>query len=270
MQTTFKNTRAFYKLKGNPAGEAVVLVHGFTETPRMWKVLEDDLKKEFRLLIPRLLGHGKTGLTGPVLTMEEQALMIARLMDWHGIRKAHFVGHSMGGYISLAFAELYPERVLGLTLLNSHPFADPPDKRQARREGARAVKENAYAYLSALIPSFFAPYNREKLQKEIRKLICEAVQMPPEGIAGALLGMMVRPDRSDLFGQAGPYPKAWIISKDDPLIDADAFERKAREMQGVELKVLDGGHMSWLENPDGMRRAVSDFLFRAAKRGRNE
>jgi len=260
MYFSYKNTLVHYQLKGAPDKPAVLFVHGFTESAAMWKSLSKTLKNQFRIVLPDLLGHYKTGLTGNILTMEEQAEMLASLLDYQGIRQAHLIGHSMGGYISLAIAELFPEKVRSITLLNSHPYADPPEKIEARKKGAQAVLRDKYAFLSQTIPGFFAPYNREKLAREIGELIKTAMKMPARGIAGALLGMMSRKDRSELFFQTTDIPRAWIISRDDPLIDVNKFQTDARSAKDLYFKIIDGGHMSYLENPEEMIAAVLNFL----------
>ena len=265
MYFDYKNTRIHYRLKGRTNGPAVLLIHGFTETADMWKPLSKTLKDSYMLLIPDLLGHYKTGLTGDVLTMEEQAEMLARLMDYQGTGKAHLIGHSMGGYISLALAELFPEKVHSLTLLNSHPYADPPEKIEGRRKGVQAVMQDKYAYLSQTIPGFFAPYNREKLSREIDGLIRKAMKMPARGIAGALLGMMTRKDRSSLFFNNKDFARAWIISQDDPLIDPGFFQNEASKDKDLYFRIIDGGHMSYLENPEEMIAAVLNFLSETVK-----
>ncbi len=260
MYSDYKNTRIHYRIKGNPSGPAVMLIHGFTETAAMWKPLINVLKEKYFLFLPDLLGHYKSGLTGDVLTMEEQAEMLARLMTMQGIEKVHLIGHSMGGYISLALAELYPEKVQSITLLNSHPYADPADKIEGRRKGVQAVLQDKYAYLSQTIPGFFAAYNREKFSGEIDKLIRKAMKMPARGIAGALRGMMTRKDRSSLFFHQKNYASAWIISKDDPLIDPGFFQREAEKDKELYFKIIEGGHMSYIENPSEMIKVISDFL----------
>ena len=259
MYFTFKNTRVHYRVKGNIHGLAVLLVHGFTETRQMWKHVYRALP-DYHYLIPDLLGHGKSGLTGDILTMEEQAQMLRDLMDFQGIDKAVLIGHSMGGYIATAFAEMFPGRLAGLVLLNSHPFSDSEAKARARNIAVEKASKNKIAFLSEAIPSFFAPYNRKRFSGSINKLIRQAARMPVKGVTGALTGMKLRKDRSALFFEPAGYPKAWIISRNDPLIDAGAFEKQAKQYPHLFFRSLPDGHMSYVENPEELADVLQSFL----------
>ncbi len=259
MYFSYKNTLVHYDIKGDFRGLPVLLVHGFTENRRMWKPVYKALSNNL-YLIPDLLGHGKSGLTGEVLTMEEQAGMLRALLDFQGITKAVLVGHSMGGYIGLAFAEMFPERTAGLVLLNSHPYADDEAKARARQLAIRKAMTDKTGFLSEAIPGFFAPYNREKYHQEITELIRQAARMPVRGITGALAGMKLRKDRSRLFFDQTDYSTGWIIGRHDPLIDAAAFEKEAARHQYLFFRVLPHGHMSYVENPDELIQALHDFF----------
>jgi pimeloyl-ACP methyl ester carboxylesterase len=227
----------------------------------MWNPLVKALQDDYLFIIPDLAGHGKSGLTGEILTMEEQAEMLRNLLDFQGIHRAILIGHSMGGYISLAFAELFPDRLHGLLLLNSHPYADGPAKIQSRRIGAANALQSKIRFLSGTIPGFFADYNRDKLNSTIEKLIAEASVMPARGISGALLGMMTRKDRSTLFFDSSQtFARCWIISADDPLINPGKFEEEAMKNPHIFFRKISGGHMSYVENPGEMIDAVKKFL----------
>ncbi len=261
MYFQYKNALVHFKRKGNIHGKTVLAVHGFTENANMWKGLSKALKNDYDFILPDLLGHGKSEPTGEVLSMEEQAGMLKLLLQRQGIEKAILIGHSMGGYIALAFAELFPEKTEAIVLLNSHPFADGPEKIESRRQGIRVAKQNKNQFLATAIPSFFAPYNREKFHSEITGLITDSTRMSTEGITGALLGMISRKDRSNILFNQNEIPAAWIISRDDPLIDFKTFEQKASEAKnGLYFRVMDGGHMSYLESPAQMSAHIEEFL----------
>ncbi len=256
----YKNSFVRYSLKGKPGKTAVLAVHGFTENRKMWKPLYKALDEDYFFILPDLLGHGKTTFTGAFLTMEEQAEMLASLLNFQGIDQAVVIGHSMGGYIALAFAEMFPEKLRGLILLNSHPFADSKEKRRARAEAVTKAENDKFAFVAEAIPGFFAPYNREKFKREIDELVREASRGPVAGITGALRGMALRKDRSAYLFDKTPYPKAWLISRDDPLIDFKAFETAAAKSADLFFRVMQGGHMSYVESPEEMIAFVSEFL----------
>ena len=260
MYYPYKNASIFYETFGSPAKPAILLLHGFTENGLMWDELIDAFYEYFQFIVPDLLGHGKSGLTGEFLTMEEQAEAVSGLLDYLGVRKAIIIGHSMGGYIALALAEMYPERWEGLMLYHSKPQADDPSKAAGRDEAIRAVEQDKYSFLSQAIRGFFAPYNRPRFDPEIGDLVEMAAMMPIGGITGALKGMKIRKDRRHVFFRKDGYPKGWIVGRDDPLIDFDELSAMARENPHILFYPIDGGHMSYVENPDEMIKAMEDFL----------
>ncbi len=260
MKYTYKKTEVSYRERGT--GKPVILIHGFLENQKMWDGVVENLKEDHQVFTLDLFGHGKTDGLCDVHTMEQQATLVKDLMDRQKIIKATIIGHSMGGYISLAFAELFPEKVAGLGLLNSHPFADNFEKQEARERAIKTVKRNYKAYVTAAIPSFFAPENREKYKKEIQKLVAEALQMTPENIIAALKGMKLRKDRSELFCKRQHYPKLWIVGKKDPLIELDKIRGLAENCKGTDYIELGAGHMSYVENKEEMPQVIKRFLQR--------
>ncbi len=260
MKYTYKKTDIAYQSRGE--GQTVILLHGFLENKKMWHDVVELLKEDHQVLTIDLLGHGDSDGLCDIHTMEQQAMVVKNLMDKHKILKATIIGHSMGGYISLAFADLFPEKVAGLGLLNSHPFADNAEKQEARDRAVKTVQRNYEAYVKAAIPSFFAPENREKYHKEIRGLITEALQMSPENIMAALKGMKLRPERSELFCTRQVYPKLWIVGKKDPLIDLERIRELATHCKGTDYIELSEGHMSYVENKKDMPAVIKRFLQR--------
>ncbi len=260
MKFNYKKTDIYYYKKGS--GKAIVLIHGFLENNKMWNVLVNKIKEDHSVVVLDLLGHGKSNGLCDVHTMEQQAKVVNDVMNRLDIMNAVIVGHSMGGYISMAFVELFPEKVSGLILLNSHPFSDNDEKKSARERAISTVKKNYIAYVKAAIPSFFAPDNRSRYKAKIDKLIDEALSMTPENIVAALRGMMLRPDRSELFCKRTSYPKMWIVGKKDPLMDADKVLELANRCKYVDYIELSEGHMSYVENSKEMPNIIYKFLKR--------
>ncbi len=261
MQYTYKKVSVSYRETGS-GDKTVMLLHGFLENQKMWDGVVDVLKDTYRVFTLDLLGHGQSDGLCDIHTMEQQAVLVNDLMQRHKILKATLIGHSMGGYISLAFAEMFPEKLSGLGLLNSHPFADNTGKREARERAIKTVQTHYEAYVKAAIPSFFAHGNRDKYRKEINKLIAEALKMTPENIIAALKGMKLRKDRSELFCKRQNYYKLWIIGKKDPLIDLETIRDLAARCKGTDYIELSEGHMSYIENKNEMPAVIKRFLQR--------
>ena len=260
MKYNYKKVDISYRETGS--GNTVILVHGFLENQKMWDGVVKELEHTHRVFTLDLLGHGKSDGLCDIHTMEQQAMLINDLMKRHKILKATLIGHSMGGYICLAFAEMFPEKLAALGLLNSHPFADNIEKQEARERAVKTVKNHYEAYVKAAIPSFFAPDNREKYRKEIEKLIGQALKMSPENIIAALKGMKLRNDRSNLFCKRQPYYKLWIVGKKDPLIELEKIRDLAANCKGTDYIELGEGHMSYVENKDEMPAVIKRFLQR--------
>ena len=261
MKYNYKKVDISYRETGT-GSKTVVLVHGFLENQKMWDGVIEELKDTHRVFTLDLLGHGKSDGLCDIHTMEQQAMLINDLMQRHKILKTTLIGHSMGGYISLAFAEMFPEKLAGLGLLNSHLFADNEEKQDARERAVKTVKSHYEAYVKAAIPSFFAPDNREKYRKEIERLVDKALKMTPENIIAALRGMKLRKDRSDLFCKRQDYYKLWITGKKDPLIDLEKIRDLAANCKETDYIELGEGHMSYVENKDEMPAVIKRFLQR--------
>jgi len=192
-QTLYKNTKIAYSETGK--GTTLVLLHGFLENSTMWNPHVEELAKRNRVVCVDLLGHGQTNCLGYVHSMEDQADMVHHVLHELKIRKAILVGHSMGGYIALAFAELYPEMMKGLVLMNSTSRADSDERKTNRDRAILAVKQNYTTFIRMSIANLFSENNRERLSNEIELVRNEALKTPLQGIVAALEGMKTRNDR---------------------------------------------------------------------------
>lgn len=254
----YKNIKISFTDDGK--GTAVVLLHGFLENKTMWDKYVSALSKNHRVITIDLLGHGETECLGYVHTMEDQADMIFAVLISLRIRKIVLVGHSMGGYVALAFAELYPDNVKGLFLLNSTSRADSDERKINRDRAIKAVKQNHTNFVRISISNLFSEDNREVLAKEIEKVKLEALKTPLQGIVASLEGMKIRKDREVLLHFA-PYPILLVLGeKDGVLIYDDTIDQI--EGTKVELTTFPDGHMSHIENEAEFKKVLSDFLKR--------
>ncbi|WP_313806672.1 alpha/beta hydrolase [Flavobacterium sp.] len=252
----FKNTKIAYSETGK--GTAIVLLHGFLENSTMWNFYLDDLSKKYRVITIDLLGHGQTGCLGYIHTMEDMADSVQAVLQELRIRKALFVGHSMGGYVALAFAELYPDNVKGIVLLNSTSRADSDERKLNRDRAIKAVKQNYATFISMSIANLFSEDNREKLTLEIESVKQEALKTPLQGIVAALEGMKIRKDREVILHFA-PYPILLILGKKDPVLP---FQDNLEQIDGTAIQLISfpDGHMSHIENQDRLGKVLLDFF----------
>jgi pimeloyl-ACP methyl ester carboxylesterase len=252
----YKNTKIKYTDTGK--GTAVVLLHGFLENLGMWTAFVDEFSKKNRVIAIDLLGHGETECLGYIHTMEDQADMVHHVLHELKIRKAVFIGHSMGGYVALAFAELYPDNVKGLVLLNSTSRADSEERKINRDRAIAAVKQNYTTFVRMSIANLFSEDNRERLADKIEAVRNEALKTPLQGIVAALEGMKIRNDREVLL-HFSPYPILLILGKKDGVLNyEDSLEQI--ENTKVELVSFPDGHMSHIENEVELNLVLLNFL----------
>jgi pimeloyl-ACP methyl ester carboxylesterase len=255
-QIQYKNITIDYTATGK--GTAVVLLHGFLENQTMWQYLAPVLATKYRVITVDLLGHVNTDCLGYVHTMEDQADMVHHVLHELKIRKSVLIGHSMGGYMALAFAELYPDNVKGLVLLNSTSRADSDERKLNRDRAIAAVKQNYTAFVRMSIANLFSEDNREKLAETIENVKLEALKTPLQGIVAALEGMKIRNDREVLL-HFGPYPIALILGKKDGVLPYDDNVTQVENTR-VQLTTFPDGHMSHLENQKALEKTIVSFL----------
>lgn len=252
----YKNTQISYTDQGK--GTAVVLLHGFLENQTMWNPFVPELAKKNRVITLDLLGHGQTECLGYVHSMEDQADMVHGVLHELKIRKAILIGHSMGGYVALAFAELYPDTMKGLVLLNSTSRADSDERKINRDRAIVAVKQNYSAFVRMSIANLFSEDNRERLAEEIEHVKLQALKTPLQGIVAALEGMKIRKDREVILHFA-PYPIALILGKKDGVL---IYNDNIDQIEGtkVQLTTFEDGHMSHIENQKELLDVLFDFV----------
>ncbi len=251
-----KNTKISYSDTGK--GTALILLHGFLENATMWDFYLEELSKKYRVITIDLLGHGQTECLGYIHTMEDMADAVQAVLSELRIRKALFAGHSMGGYVALAFAELYPDTVKGIVLLNSTSYEDSAERKTNRSRAIVAVKQNYANFIRMSIANLFSEDNRERLAEEIENVKLEALKTPLQGIVAALEGMKARKDREVLL-HLSPFPFLLILGKKDPVLN---FEENKKQIEGtnVQFHHFPDGHMSHIENKDELGKVLLDFF----------
>ncbi|MCX2681225.1 alpha/beta hydrolase [Galbibacter sp. EGI 63066] len=256
MMLNYKGTEVFYEDSGS--GTAVMLLHGFLENSSVWESLKTVLVKKYRVVTIDLLGHGQTGCLGYVHTMEMMADMVKTVLNELKIRRVVLIGHSMGGYVSLAYAEEHPDDVKGLVLVNSTVRADSEEKKKNRDRAIKAVKQSHKDFVRMGVSNLFRPKNRRIFSEEIKKLKKEALKTPLQGIVAALEGMKVRNDREILL-HFTPFRKMMMIGKKDPVLN---YNDLIDQIEGTETEKVEfpDGHMSFIENKVQFIENIKNFL----------
>ncbi|URC13425.1 alpha/beta fold hydrolase [Flavobacterium sp. B183] len=252
----YKNTKISYSDSGT--GNPIVFLHGFLENKKMWKDYVDFFSEKYRVITIDLLGHGESDSLGYVHTMEDNANAVQEVLNHLKIEKATVVGHSMGGYVGLAFAELFPKNIQKLVLLNSTSKEDSPERKLNRTRAIKAVKQNYVTFVSLAIGNLFSENNRIRLTEEIEKVKTQALQTPLQGIIASLEGMKVRKDREALL-QQNLFPVLLILGKKDPVLDYEDSRTQIDDTT-AELISFEDGHMSHIENKEELKTVLSQFF----------
>lgn len=253
---TYKNINVHYTESGK--GTTVVLLHGFLENTTMWQGLEFLLSARYRVICIDLLGHGKTENLGYVHTMSQMAEVVKSVLDELNIRRSFFVGHSMGGYVTLAFADAYPDNVKGLVLLNSTARPDTDEKKTGRDRAIAVVKENHKSFIRTSIPMLFRSKCRKLYADEIALVKKEALKTSRQGIIAALEGMKIRLDREVLL-HFGPYPSMMILGRKDPVLNYDDLIDQTQGANTIVVE-LENGHMSLIEDRKEVQQTIFEFV----------
>lgn len=242
-------------------GAPIVLLHGFPFDRHLWADQIPVLKDKCRVISPDLRGFGDSGAPEEVYSMTQYAADIVTLLDILKIEKAIIAGLSMGGYISLAIAEQYPERLLGLILSNTHSNKDTAAKRQNRYNTAEKTNYDGTEFL---VKDMLEKILCETTLKNKRDVVEYVEQMmrrqKASGVRGALKGMAERKDRTFILSEID-VPTMVIAGKDDALIPVIRLKSMVREIPHGHLEVIaDAGHLSNLEQPELYNQVLMRFV----------
>ncbi|AMC11471.1 alpha/beta hydrolase [Lutibacter profundi] len=252
----YKKINVHYTSLGK--GRVVVLLHGFLENSTMWTEIANNLSKQYRVICVDLLGHGKTENRGYIHTMEDQANMVKAVLAHLHLRKYILIGHSMGGYVSLAFTHLYPKSVKGLCLMNSSALPDTEEKKINRDRAIKAVKQNHKTFVKLAIPFLFSNKNSKIFTSEIQQITKEALKMLPQGIVASLEGMKIRRDYTSIY-KINTFPIQLIIGKQDPALEYASLIKQTKNTK-VNVVEFPDGHMSYIENKLEVTKALQNFV----------
>ena len=235
----YKNIAVNYTIEGK--GDPIILIHGFLENNTMWSSVIDVFKYTHQIITLDLLGHGKTDCLGYIHTVEENANIIYEIIKKHQIKKATLIGHSLGGYVALAFAELHKSLVEKICLVNSTPFADSDLRKETRSRAIKAAQKNYNNLVSMSISNLF-----------------EALKTPLQGYIATQEGMKIRKDRSKILNDL-QCDKLIISGKNDPILNNEDL-KKLNQINNLKISIISGGHMSYIENRSDFLQEIMHFI----------
>lgn len=250
----------YYEVKGE--GRPVVLLHGYLENLKMWESIGKELSKIYKVIKIDLPGHGKSNVYGEIHTMELMAEKVNEVLKELKIEKSVLIGHSMGGYVALAFAELFPEKLNGFILLNSTTLSDSQEKKEQRLKAVETAEKNLDVLIKMSIPALFAEKNREHLKEEMEFTKEMARETTLEGVTAALKGLRLRPDRTHILHKFSNLIGI-LIGKYDQAINPEDLKNVIPEKSNIFMTELETAHMAHLESPNLTYDFIFDFLLRA-------
>ncbi len=259
----FQGKKVSYYMKGK--GPTVVFLHGFLENKHIWDCFVEMPHKHFSCLSIDLPGFGQTEVFSENHTMDFMAQVVKAVTDAENIDSIILTGHSMGGYVSLAFAAKYSEKLKGLVLFHSQAAADDKQGKQNRNRTIDIVKRNHKDFISNFIPLLFAEKNVEKFSKEIKQLKKASLETSAEGVIAALAGMRDRNDSCNLL-ETLAIPVFFVVGKNDRHIPLQKIILQLSLPSHSECLILDTvGHIGFVEAPEKIFPVLTDFFNRYIK-----
>ena len=273
---TYQSAKIFYRITGT--GKPVVLLHGFGEDGEIWDNQINFLKDHCTLIIPDLPGSGKSELIAD-MSIEGMAEVIKEIMTielQQFSMQAVVIGHSMGGYITLALAEKYPQLLQSLGLFHSSAFADSEEKKAARLKSIGFIQNNgAYEFLKTSLPGLFLrgqedrgldgskpsdPYPPDPYSADITALVEKGRSFTPEALIHYYQAMIARPDRTAVLKNFS-HPILFIIGEHDKAIPFEQSMQQCYLPAQSHIHILrNSAHMGMLEETDKANKALLQFL----------
>lgn len=258
------NSKRIY-LRSAGAGTPVLLLHGFGEDGEIWRHHWDAIAAKHHVLVPDLPGSGQSAAIED-MSMEGMAdcmhaLLDATLPNQSGGKSIIVIGHSMGGYITLAFAEKYPAVLKGFGLFHSTAYPDTAEKKEARKKSIAFIESHGSGpFIRQSTPNLFADPFRTNNAAQVEDMITRYSPFDPASLVAYYEAMIARPSRTDVLKNAG-CPVLFIAGKQDKAVSYADILEQCHLPAVSELCVLESaGHMGMFEEPEKCRKALQDFL----------
>jgi len=247
----------------NDTGEGfpVVLLHGFCETSDIWAGMQSQLSKNFRVITIDLPGFGGSPLLNYTFSLEDVAKEIKSFLDSINLTKYVMIGHSLGGYITLAFSKLYYDQLSGIGLFHSSVFEDEKEKKENRTKLIEFIKTNGVrTFVKTFIPSLFYKENVYTLGDIIGTLKKSAEKTQAESVIKYARAMRDRTG-SEEFLSKFQKPVMFIVGEEDPSVPlTKSLEQITMPENSHVLRLSETGHMGMFEKPDETANFIEGFL----------
>ncbi|MEH0158495.1 alpha/beta hydrolase [Limibacter armeniacum] len=243
------------------SGPCIVLLHGFCECKEIWENLSAKLSKEFRVICPDMPGNGKSPLTDDVQSLSDYARKINETLQTASVETCVMIGHSLGGYVTLAYAEQFPDALSGIGLFHSTAFEDDDDKRENRDRAIEFVRQNgAEKFIKYMFPNLFSATTKDTKPEVIKQAIELCLnKCSIESVERASLAMKARPDRINIV-KTFPKPILYIIGKEDQSVPLQKGLEQCYLPSDSHVHFMqEVGHMGMFEAPEKTLSTINSF-----------
>lgn len=239
-------------------GPDVVLLHGFLESPAIWQEFTKAMDGKFRSIIAHMPNHHANEEEHLSKDLQQQAKILHQTLLKTKVKNPVIIGHSLGGYLALAFIEKFPEFASGVALVNSSCLADSPEQKKRRTRAINLVEKHPNAFIHMAIRNLFAETYLEKHKTAIDQLINDAKKLSIPAIQASLIAMRDRKDTSEALRNF-ENKKLFIYGENDPLIPMEVSKTAIKKSDCPSIS-LNAGHMSWLEDKENLNKVLLRFL----------
>ena len=258
-QLIYNHTDIYYRVFGK--GQPVVIIHGFGEDGEIWNDVVKMLEDNFLVIVPDLPGSGKSSLleNGDI---DEYSLVINAILKNESIISPIIIlGHSMGGYVSLAFAEKFTEKVKALGLLHSTAYADTVEKKLARTKSINFIRDNgSEIFLKTSIPGLFTARFNETYSSKVKNLIEHNKSISTEALIQYYEAMIKRPVRTEVLKQSA-FPVLFVIGIHDQAVPYESSLQQLYLASVTHITILnETAHMGMMEEPTLFNEAIKNFI----------
>lgn len=247
-------------------GFPIILLHGFGESSELWKFFQGHLSDQYRVIAPDLPGFGQSPLPKENLSLSEVADTLHSWLQSLQIQECIMIGHSLGGYITLAFAQKYPDLLKGFGLFHSSAYADTDEKKENRKKTIAFIKKNGTsAFMETFIPALFYEENRSRLKPIVDQQIAIGKSTSVETLCTYLAAMASRPDHTALI-QKYDKPVLMIIGENDSAVPFDKSQEQANLLKQPHIHILEKtGHMGMFEHERETLKYVKTFVEKVSR-----
>jgi pimeloyl-ACP methyl ester carboxylesterase len=254
--TRFRN--CFYQKIGH--GKPVFLVHGFGEDATIFKHQTDDLQNSFELIIPDLPGSGTSQLCDEEMNMELLADFVFEIAAQENFQKIILLGHSMGGYLTMAFAQKFAHKLCAFGLIHSSAYEDDEAKKETRRKSIKLIENDGKEiFLKTMIPNLYSEESKLKYQVEMQEHLTMAINISSKALIAYCHAMINRPDSRQILAIA-KVPVLFVVGKKDNAIPYMQMIEQVSMPAIAKVEILEKvGHTSMNESKKELNRIINNF-----------